>query len=157
VYTYNSSHIWYREVLQRIKEERSILQTIKRRKANWIGHILHKKCLLRHIFEGKIEGRIEVTGRRRRKQLLDHLKEKRRLETERSTRSHSVYNLLWKRLPICCKTGYRMSEWHDTGSWSFETTGTVYPLTKSNIPEDLTWATPLWEPQISHNSVSVAY
>jgi hypothetical protein len=31
------------EVLQTVKEERNILQTIKRRNANWIGHILHRK------------------------------------------------------------------------------------------------------------------
>jgi hypothetical protein len=52
----------------------------KRRKANWIGHILRRNCLLKHVIEGKLEGRIEMTGRRgrRRKQLLDDLKEKRR-------------------------------------------------------------------------------
>jgi hypothetical protein len=52
------------EVLQRIKEERNILHTsvIKRRKANWIGHILCKNFLLKYNFEGKIEVRIEVTG-----------------------------------------------------------------------------------------------
>jgi hypothetical protein len=45
---------------------------------NWIGHILRRKCLLKHVIEGKLEGRIEMTGRRgrRRKQLLDGLKEK---------------------------------------------------------------------------------
>jgi hypothetical protein len=61
------------EVLHRVKEERNILHTIKRRKANWIGHILHSNCLLKYIIEGMIEERIEVTGRRRRrrKQLLD--------------------------------------------------------------------------------------
>jgi hypothetical protein len=34
-------------------------------------------CLLKHVIEGKLEGRIEMTGRRgrRRKQLLDDLKE----------------------------------------------------------------------------------
>jgi len=32
----------YEEVLQRVKEERNILHTMKRRKANWIGHILHR-------------------------------------------------------------------------------------------------------------------
>jgi hypothetical protein len=37
------------EVLHRIKEERNILQTIKRRKANWIGHILRRNCLLNHM------------------------------------------------------------------------------------------------------------
>jgi hypothetical protein len=37
------------------------------------------RCLLKHVIEGKIKGRIEVTGRRgrRRKQLLADLKEKR--------------------------------------------------------------------------------
>jgi len=30
------------EVLLTGKEERNILQTMKRRKANWIGHILHR-------------------------------------------------------------------------------------------------------------------
>jgi hypothetical protein len=34
------------EVLHRVKEERNILHTIKRRKANWIGHILRRNCLL---------------------------------------------------------------------------------------------------------------
>jgi hypothetical protein len=68
------------EVLHRVKEERNIVHTIKRRKANWIGHILHRNFLLKHVIEGKLEGRIEMTGRRgrRRKQLLDDLKGKRR-------------------------------------------------------------------------------
>ena len=61
------------EVLHRVKEESHILHTVKGRKANWIGHILRRNCLLKHVIGGKIEGRIEVTGRRgrRRKQLLD--------------------------------------------------------------------------------------
>jgi hypothetical protein len=63
-----------------VKEERNIVHTIKRRKANWIGHILRRNCLLKYVIEGKLEGRIEMTGRRgrRRKQLLDDLKEKRK-------------------------------------------------------------------------------
>jgi hypothetical protein len=66
-------------VLHRVKEERNILHTIKRRKANWIGHILHRNCLLKQVIEGNLEGKIEMTGRRGRrcKQLLDNLKEKR--------------------------------------------------------------------------------
>jgi hypothetical protein len=64
----------------RVKEERNILRTIKRRKFKWIGHILHKNCLRKHIIEGKVEEMVEVTGRqgRRRKQLLHYLKETRR-------------------------------------------------------------------------------
>jgi len=44
--------------------------------ANWIGHIWRRNCLLKHVIEGKIEGRT-VTGSKggRRKQLLHDLKE----------------------------------------------------------------------------------
>jgi hypothetical protein len=66
------------EVLHTVKEERDMVHTMKRRKANWIGHILRRNCFLKHAIEGKKEGRTEVTGRRgrRRKKLLDDLKEK---------------------------------------------------------------------------------
>ena len=43
------------EVLHRVREERNILHTLKRRKANWFGHILRRNCLLKHVIEGKIE------------------------------------------------------------------------------------------------------
>jgi hypothetical protein len=54
--------------------ERNVLQTVKWRKAVWIGHSLCRDCLLKQVIKGKIE----VTGRlgRRRKQLLDDLQEK---------------------------------------------------------------------------------
>jgi hypothetical protein len=55
------------EVLHRVKVERNILRTIKRRKTNWIGHILRRNRLLTHVIEGKLEGRIEMTGRRGRR------------------------------------------------------------------------------------------
>ena len=47
--------------------------------ANWIGHVVGRNCLLKHIIEGKIEVGIEVTGRRGRirKQLLDDREETR--------------------------------------------------------------------------------
>jgi hypothetical protein len=103
------------EVLRRVKEESNILNTMKTRKVNWIGHILDRNCLLKHVFEGKIEGRIEVTVRRgiRCKPLLDNLKETRRYwKFQRwSTRSHSVEKSLWKRLWICHKTDYVMNKW----------------------------------------------
>jgi hypothetical protein len=55
---------------------RNILHKIKRGKANWIGYILRRNFLLKHLIEGKIEG---TAGReRRRKQLLDDLTGKRR-------------------------------------------------------------------------------
>jgi hypothetical protein len=44
-------------------EERNILHTIKRGYANWIGHILHKTCLIEYVIDGEIAGRIEVPGK----------------------------------------------------------------------------------------------
>ena len=67
------------EVSLRVKEDRNTLHTVDRRKANWIGHILRGNCLLKHVTEGKIDGRMEVTRRRgrRRKQLQDDFKDRR--------------------------------------------------------------------------------
>jgi hypothetical protein len=67
------------DVLHTVKKERNILRTVNRKKANWIGHILRWNCLLKHVIEGKVEGRIKMRGRRerRRKQLLDDLKKSR--------------------------------------------------------------------------------
>jgi hypothetical protein len=51
------------EVLLRLKEQRNILHEISNRKANWIGDILRRNCLLQRVIEGKIQVGIEVTGR----------------------------------------------------------------------------------------------
>ena len=62
----------------RASEEGNIVHTTKRRKANRIGHILRRNCLLKYVIEGTVEGRIEVTRRRgrRRDHLLDDLQKK---------------------------------------------------------------------------------
>jgi hypothetical protein len=62
-----------------ILKHTNILRGIIKRKANWIGHILRRNCLLRQLTEGKIKGVIEVTARRGRRcrKLLDSLKERR--------------------------------------------------------------------------------
>ena len=67
------------EVLLRVNEQRNILHEIRKRKANWIGHIFRRNCLLKQVIEGKIKGEMEVARRRerRRKKLLDNLKDKR--------------------------------------------------------------------------------
>jgi hypothetical protein len=67
------------EVLLRVSEQRNILHEIRKRKANWIGHVLRRNCLLKEVIEGKIKGRVEVTRRRgrRRKKLLDDLEDRR--------------------------------------------------------------------------------
>jgi hypothetical protein len=58
-----------------VSEQRNILHEIRKRKANWIGHIY----LLKEVIEGKIKGRIEGTRRRgrRRKQFLYDLGDRR--------------------------------------------------------------------------------
>jgi hypothetical protein len=63
----------------RVKEQVNMLHEISKRKANWIGYILRRNCLLRQVIEGKIKGEIEMTGRRgrRRRKLLNDLKERR--------------------------------------------------------------------------------
>jgi hypothetical protein len=53
------------EGLQRVKKERNIIHTVKRRRANWIGHILRRNCLIKHVIEGKDERRID--GKTRKK------------------------------------------------------------------------------------------
>ena len=63
------------EVLLRVNEQRNILHEIRKRKANSIGHILRRNCLLKQVIEGKIKGEMEVA--RRRKKLLDDHKDRR--------------------------------------------------------------------------------
>jgi len=51
------------DVVHSVKEERNILFTKQRRKAKWNGRVLRRSCLLKNI-----------TGGRRRKQLLDNFR-----------------------------------------------------------------------------------
>jgi len=51
------------EVLLKVNEQRNILHKIKKQKANWIGHILRRNCLLKQVIKGKIKGEVEVTRR----------------------------------------------------------------------------------------------
>jgi hypothetical protein len=55
------------EVLQGVKTESSIRPTMKPRKAKWISHILRRNCLLKHVTDGKIEGRSGFKGKTRKK------------------------------------------------------------------------------------------
>ena len=74
-----TDHVRNEKVLLRVNEQRNILHEIRKRKANWLGHILRRNCLLKQVIEGKIKGEIEVTRRRggRRRKLLDDLKDRR--------------------------------------------------------------------------------
>jgi len=55
------------DVLLRVKEQRNILHEIRKRKANWIGHILRRNCLLEQVIEGKIKGGVRSDRKTRRK------------------------------------------------------------------------------------------
>ena len=71
-----SEKVTNEQVLDRIGEKRTLLNTIFCRKANWIGHILRRNCLLHDDIEGQMT---EVKGVGRRKaQLLDDLRNRRR-------------------------------------------------------------------------------
>jgi len=63
-----------------IESMREEYSTCNKKKANWIGHILGRNCLLKHVIEGKLEGDIVVMGRlgRRYNRVLDDFKEVRR-------------------------------------------------------------------------------
>ena len=80
-------------MLLRVNEQTNILHEIRKRKVNWIGHILRRNCLLQQVIEGKIKGQIEVTRRRgrRRKKLLDELKDRRRYcQLKEETLDHTM-------------------------------------------------------------------
>jgi hypothetical protein len=51
-----TNHVRNENVLLRVKEQRNILDEIRKWKANWIGHILPRNCLVQRVIEGKIKG-----------------------------------------------------------------------------------------------------
>ena len=53
-----ADHVRNEEVLLRVKEQRNILHEKSKRKANWIGQIVRRNCLLKQVIEGKIKGGI---------------------------------------------------------------------------------------------------
>jgi hypothetical protein len=53
-----TDHVRNKEVLLCVKEQRNILHEISKRKAEWIGHILRRNCLLQQGIEEKIKGGI---------------------------------------------------------------------------------------------------
>jgi hypothetical protein len=54
-----------KKLLHRIKEERNILHTIKKRKANSIGCILRRNFLRNYVIGEKIEGRSDRKKRKK--------------------------------------------------------------------------------------------
>ena len=64
------------QVLKRTGEKRTLLNNILRRKANWIGHILRRNCLLHDVIKGQMT-EVKRVGKRKT-QLLDVLRNRRR-------------------------------------------------------------------------------
>ena len=50
-----TDHVRNEVVLLTVKEQRNILHEISKQKANWIGHILRRNCILQQVIEGKIK------------------------------------------------------------------------------------------------------
>jgi hypothetical protein len=69
-----SEKVTNEQVLGHIGKKRALLN-IQPRKANWVGHILRRNCLLHDVIEGQM---LEVRGVERRTQLLDDLRNRRR-------------------------------------------------------------------------------
>ena len=44
-----TDHVRNEDVLLRVNEKRNILHEIRELKANWIGHILRRNCLLKQV------------------------------------------------------------------------------------------------------------
>ena len=74
---------------------------------------------------------MEVTRRRgrRRRKLLDDLKDRIRSFEGRSSRSHYVEELFWRRLWTCRQTEYWMNEWRNV---QFDT-NFFYPALKIHV------------------------
>jgi hypothetical protein len=50
-----TDHVRNKEILLRVKEQRNILHEIRKGKANWLGHVVRRKCLLKQVIKGKIK------------------------------------------------------------------------------------------------------
>ena len=58
-------------VLERVREGRMILELIRKRKRNWLGHWLIKNCLLKDALEGMVNGK--KVRSRRTYQIIDNI------------------------------------------------------------------------------------
>ena len=101
-----TDHVRKEEVLLRANEQRNILHEIRKQKANWIGHILRRNYLLKQVIEGKIKVEMELARRRgrRRKKLLDDLKDRRGYSHLKEEALDRVEASFWRRLWTCRQT-----------------------------------------------------
>src|SRR6218665_131868 len=87
-------------LLQVVREERSLMEVIWRRKKNSIGHILRGESLLREVTEGRMIGK-RSRGRKRLGTLNEFLKESSHAELKRKAENRKEWRI-WK--PRTCLT-----------------------------------------------------
>ena len=90
------------EVLNLVKEKKSLLAEIRKRK-RWIGHILRHENMLRTVLEGRMKGK-HPRGRKRIKMVDDimtgtYAQMKRRAEDRAEWRRDVMRDLPYGRLP----------------------------------------------------------
>ena len=76
------------EVLQKVGENRCILDTVQHRKLRWVGHILRHDSLLRDIIEGRMKGK--ATRQRKRLQMLSDVINKSYVDLKREAEDKLV-------------------------------------------------------------------
>jgi hypothetical protein len=81
------------EVLKMVGEERCLMDTVMRRKKNWVGHVVRGEGLMKDMLEGRMEGR-RPRGRPRAG-MLDLLKEGTYVEMKRRAESREEWRC-WK-------------------------------------------------------------
>ena len=120
-------------VVYRATEKRSILYKVKRVKVNCIGHILFKNCLLKHVTEGKIGGK--MGWGRRCKQLLDGFnKQGRWLDLKVDEPSPRLWRTDFRGLFVPVKR--HTTQWMSRTSWkSFG--GSLVPIVGRHV--GVTW------------------
>ncbi|KAJ4448167.1 hypothetical protein ANN_10180 [Periplaneta americana] len=79
-------------VLEKGDEERMMLKLIRKRKINWLGHLLKRNCLLKDALEGMVNGK-RVRGRRTY-QIIDYIKIYGSYETKRKTENRKDWRML---------------------------------------------------------------
>ena len=86
-------------VLERVGEGRTMLELIKKRKRNWLGHRLKRNCLLKDTPEGMDNWK--NVGERRRHQIIDNIMIN-RLHADTKRKAENMVE--WKMLSVQLKT-----------------------------------------------------